>query len=66
MYYTRANLKLISSSGVHCDCLYSPTYGSFSIKANSQVENTPEVIYSIGDHIVLNWKKIYCSAQIVK
>ena len=57
MYYAGANLKQNSSLGMHCDCIYSPTDGSFARKANSQVENTPTVIYSIRDTRVLNWKK---------
>ena len=57
MYYAGANLKQSSSLGMHCDCIYSPTDGSFARKANSQVENTPAVIYSIGDCRVLNLKK---------
>ena len=57
MYYTGTNLKQSSSLGMHCDCIYSPKDGSFVRKANSQVENTPAVIYSIGDTRVLNWGK---------
>ena len=57
MYYAGADLKQISSLGMHCDCVYSPTYSSYARKVNSQVENTPAVIYSIRDRRVLNWKK---------
>ena len=42
---------------MYYDCTYSPIDGSFARKANYQVENTPAVIYSIGDSRVLNWKK---------
>ena len=43
--------------GMHYDCVYSPTDGSFTRNDNYQVENTPAVIYSIGDTRVLNWKQ---------
>ena len=45
MYYAGDNLKQNSSLGRHCDYVYSPTDGSFTRKVNSQVENTPAVIY---------------------
>ena len=54
MYYACANLKQKSSLEMHCDCIYSPIDGSFTRKANSQLENTPAVIYSIRDTISLN------------
>ena len=57
MYYAGANLKKISSLGMHYAYVYYPTGGSFTRKANSQVENTPAAIYSIGDYRVLNWEK---------
>ena len=57
MYYDSANLKQKISLGMHCDCVYSPTDGSFTRKVNYQVENNPAGIYSIGDCRVLNWKK---------
>ena len=67
MYYAGANLKQNTSLRMHCDCIYSPTDDSFAKKANSKVENTPAVIYSIGDTRVLNWKKTkYCKVQMVK
>ena len=49
MYYDGANLKKISSLGMYYDCVYSPTDDSFARKANSQVENTSAMIYSIGN-----------------
>ena len=58
MYYDGVNLKQNSSFDIHCDFVYSPTDGSFDRKDNFQGENTPAVIYSIGDHSVLKWKKI--------
>ena len=54
MYYDGASLKQISSFGMYCDCICSPTDDSFARKANSQIENTPAVIYSIGDHKLLD------------
>ena len=56
MYYAGANLKRNSPLSTHFDCEYIPTDGSFARKANSQVENIPAVICSIGDPRVLNWK----------
>ena len=56
MYYAGSNLNK-KKLGMHCDCIYSPIDGIFSRKANSQVENTPAVNYSIGDTRVLNWEK---------
>ena len=44
MHYASAKLKQNSSLGMHCDCVYSPTDGSFTRKPNYQVENTPAVI----------------------
>ena len=51
------DLRPRSSLGIHCDCVYSPITGKFVKMANSQVENTPAVIYSLGDDRVLNYKK---------
>ena len=39
----------------------SPTTGEYVTKHNSQKENTPAVIYSIGDKRRLNWKSRYIS-----
>ena len=43
---------------MHSDCVYSPITGKFVDTANSQVENTPAVIYSLGDNRVLHWGEI--------
>ena len=57
IYYATEGLKEHSSLGYHTDCVYSPDTGEYKDKANSQVENTPTVIYSIGSKRKLNWKK---------
>ena len=49
IYYAGAGLKSESTLGMHYDCVYSVNDGSFTTKANSQVENNPVVIYSLGD-----------------
>ena len=59
LYYSGDDLKNVSSLGYHTDCVYLSRDGSFDNKANSQAENTPAVIYSIGDSRTLNWKKRY-------
>ena len=42
---------------MHCDYVYSVKDGSFTKNANSQVENTPAVIYTLGDSRILKWRK---------
>ena len=42
---------------MHCDCVYSVKDGSFTKNANSQVDNTPAVIYTLGDSRILKWRK---------
>ena len=44
--YTGDELKSESTLGMHCDCVYSVHDGTFTTKANSQVENTSGVIRS--------------------
>ena len=56
IYYAGSGLKKISSLGYHTDCVYSPSSGEYISKLNSQVENTPAVIYSVGDTRYLHWK----------
>jgi len=60
-YYASGDLKKQSSLGMHTDCVYSPRDGKFTKKMNSQVENTPAVIYSVGDKRLLHSKKRYMS-----
>ena len=57
IYYAGEGLKERSKLGYHTDCVYSPTTGKYKDKDNSQVDNTPAVIYSIGSTRNLNWKK---------
>ena len=57
IYYAGSDLKTESTLGMHCDCVYSVKDGSFTKNANSQVENTPAVIYTIGDSRILKWRK---------
>lgn len=56
IYYAGLGLKNHSSLGYHTDCVYSPSTGDYVSKLNSQVINTPAVIYSIGDTRLLHWK----------
>ena len=44
--YTYDELKSKSTLGMYCDCVYSVHDGTFTTKANSQVENTPAVTRS--------------------
>ena len=60
-YYASGDLKKQASLGMHTDCVYSPRDGTFTKKMNSQVENTPAVIYSVGDKRLLHFKKRYIS-----
>ena len=55
LYYAGQSTKENSKLGMHCDCVYSPQDGYFVKKANSQVEGTPTVIYSLGDERSVNW-----------
>ena len=56
LYYAGDGLKSSSTLGYHTDCIYSPVNGEYVEKSNSQLANTPAVIYSIGDTRELNWK----------
>ena len=56
IYYSGQGLKEKSSLGYHTDCIYSPATGKYVYNQNSQVENTPAVIYSVGDSRNLHWK----------
>ena len=56
LYYTDVNLKEKSSLGFHSDYVYSPINGDFLTSLNSQLDNIPAVIYSIGDSRSLHWK----------
>ena len=58
IYYAGSDLNTNSTLGMHYDCVYSVKDGSFTKNANSQVENTPAVIYTLGDSRILKWRKI--------
>ena len=57
LYYAGSGLKHSSKLGFHSDCVYSTHNGTFDSSANSQVINTPTVIYSLGDSRFLNWRR---------
>ena len=63
LYYAGEGLKKSTSLGYHTDCVYSPVTGDYISKNNSQKENTPAIIYSIGDKRTLNWKHRHVSAN---
>ena len=56
IYYAGEGLKKHTSLGYHTDCVYSPSTGKYSSNSNTQEQNTPAVIYSIGDKRRLNWR----------
>ena len=56
IYYAGEGLKKYTSLGYHTDCVYSPSTGEYSLHSNTQEQNTPAVIYSIGDKRRLNWR----------
>ena len=56
LYYAGDGLKQNTSLGFHTDCVYSVHNGEYMSKSNSQVANTPAVIYSIGDTRYLKWQ----------
>ena len=56
IYYAGEGLKKHTSLGYHTDCVYSPSTGKYSSHSNTQEQNTPAVIYSIGDNRRLNWR----------
>ena len=63
IYYAGEGLKKSTSLGYHTDCVYSAVTGEYMTKHNSQKENTPAVIYSIGDKRNLNWRCRHVSAN---
>ena len=56
LYISKDNIKLESSLGYHCDVSYS-NKGTYQTLQNSQIENTPTVIFSFGDDRVLRWRR---------
>ena len=63
LYYAGEGLKKSTSLGYHTDCVYSPNTGEYMNKHNSQKENTPAVIYAIGDKRRLNWRLRHVTAN---
>ena len=61
IYYAGEHLKKKSSLGYHPDCVYSASNGKYVPKLNSQVENTPALIYSLGNTRTLKWKSRHIS-----
>ena len=57
LYHKMQGIKEASSMGWHTDLKYSKD-GIFSVNLNSQKENTPTVIFTLGDKRKLNWRKI--------
>ena len=57
LYYAGEGLKKSAKLGFHSNCVYSTQNRTFVSSANSQVINTPTVIYSLGDSRVLNWRR---------
>ena len=57
VYYAGEYLKESSKLGIHSDCVYSARDGCYVKKDNSQIQNTPTVIYSLGDTRTLHWKR---------
>jgi len=55
VYYAGKSLKNHARMGMHSDCVYSVHNGCYVKKDNSQVQNTPTVVYSLGDSRSLNW-----------
>ena len=56
IYYAGEELNKYTSLVYHTDCVYSPSTGKCSFHSNTQEQNTPAVIYSIGDKWRLNWR----------
>ena len=61
-YYAGEGLKKESLLSKHCDCTYSVHNGNYIPSANSQVENTPTVVYSLGSTRILQFNR----TEIVK
>ena len=55
VYYAGESLKKHAKMGMHSDCVYSVHNGCYIEKDNSQAQNTPTVIYSLGDTRSLHW-----------
>ena len=56
-YYVGEGLKKEALLSSHCDCTHSVHTGKYMPSANSQLENTPTVIYSLGSVRDLNFSR---------
>ena len=54
-------LVLVLTATYHTDYVYSVSNGKYIPKLNSQVENTPTLIYSLGSSRTLKWKSRHLS-----
>ena len=43
--------------GMHTDCTYNVNNDKYMASANTQMYNTPTVVYSMGDIRYLHWKR---------
>ena len=57
VYYAGEASKEYSRLGMHSDCVYSVQDGSYVKNDNSQAQNSPTVIYSLGDTRSLHWSR---------
>ena len=60
LYYTKMSKETLSNMGFHCDSKYSKN-GIFLKSSNTQLENTPVVIFTIGSSRYLHWRKRHLS-----
>ena len=57
IYYADIETGRKSSMGMHSDCTYKTKDGTFDYARNSQEDNTPTVVLSLGDTRCLKWKR---------
>ena len=60
LYYTKMCKNTSSNMGFHCDSKYSKS-SRFLKSSNTQLENMPVVIFTIGFSRLLHWRKRYLS-----
>ena len=63
IYTADGKLKPKSSMGFHSDGSYTNA-GLFSITRNCQVENTPTVVFSLGNARDLNWRRRFLKKNV--
>jgi len=64
VYYAGEYLKESSKLGMHSDCVYSVRDGCYVKRDNSQIQNTPTVVYSLGDTRSLHWSRRHRSRSL--